>query len=150
MRFQLEMRPVAGGTPATISYRPRRMTRIIAAMGELGMTVDGGRPPRFPLWAVFGVSDFDSVGRPVGGRARDYEAELERILSWHGDTDEDGIPVHKLGSNLGWHVTAQECAAAVRRYDRWREQGRDVPQVFGGKLIPFLRAAMTADGFEVH
>jgi hypothetical protein len=145
------MRSADGGQPpATISYRQRRMSRIVTAMGELGMTVDGGRAPRFPLWAVFGVSDFDSTGHAVGGRAQDYEAELDRILSWHGQTDDDGIPVHKLRSNLGWHVTAQECAAAVRRYEQWCDQGRDVPSVFGDKLIPFLREAMTADGFEVH
>jgi hypothetical protein len=123
------------------------MGRIVNTMVELGMAVDGGPPPRFPLWAVYGVSDFDSVGRPLGGRARDYELALERILSWHGETEEEGIPVHKLSSNLGWHVTAEECAAAVSRFERC---GAQSPSVFGGKLLPFLRAAMMDDGFEVH
>lgn len=136
--------------PVTISYRPRRMARIVTTMGKLNMTVDGGPPPKFPLWAVYGVSDFDSGGRPLGERATDYEAALERILSWHGHTDDEGIPTHKLSSNLGWHVTAEECTAAVRSFECWHEQGQDCPSVFGDKLLPFLRAAMTHDGFEVH
>ena len=119
-------------------------------MTDLDMAVDAGPPPKFPLWAVYGVSDFDSVGRPLGGRARDYESELERILSWHGKTDAPGIPVHKLGSNLGWHVTAQECADAVRGLQRHLDQGGESPAVFGSQLVPFLHAAMTHDGFEVH
>lgn len=123
------------------------MGRIVTAMTGLGMVVDGGPPPRFPLWAVYGVSDFDSVGRPLGGRARDYEAALEKILSWHGNTDADGIPVHKLSSNLGWHVTADECAGALRCLDR---RGERPPSVFGTELLPFLRTAAGHDGFEVH
>jgi hypothetical protein len=123
------------------------MGRIVHAMAELGMVVDGGPPPRFPLWAVYGVSDFDSVGRPLGGRAQDYEAALERILSWHGHTDADGIPVHKLSSNLGWHVTADECAGALRGFQRC---GQQPPSVFGAELVAFLRAAAAYDGFEVH
>jgi hypothetical protein len=152
VRFELEMRTAGGNgpPPATVSYRPRRMSRIIAAMLALRMTVDGGPPPKFPLWAVYGVSDFDSAGRPLGGRAADYQAELATILSWHGHTDEVGIPVHKLRTNLGWHVTAAECAAAVLRYDEWSARGEPSPAVFGDHLIPFLRAAATADGFEVH
>lgn len=145
------MRAPGGAAPSvTISYRPRRMHRIVTTMTALDMAVDGGRPPRFPLWAVYGVSDFDGAGRPLGGRARDYEAELERILSWHGNTDREGIPVHKLSSNLGWHVTAAECAAGVRVFDATIERGQDSPSVFGGQLIPFLRAAAEYDGFEVH
>lgn len=143
----MEMRAGGGVPSASLSFRPRRMGRVVAAMGELGMVVDGGPPPRFPLWAVYGVSDFDSAGRPLGGRARDYEAELERILSWHGATLLEGIPVHKLSSNLGWHVTADECAAAVRAFEGW---GGERPSVFGERLMPFLRVGMGFDGFEVH
>jgi hypothetical protein len=140
-----------GGTPTVrIGFRGRRMARIVAAMTELGMTVDGGPPPKFPMWAVYGVSDFDSAGHPLGGQATDYVAALDRILSGHGQTDQEGIPLHKLRTNLGWHVTAQECAAAVRSFDRWIQRGEPSPSVFGGKLIPLLRASMIGDGFEVH
>lgn len=154
------MRPADGSTTPTalISYRPRRMARIVSTMVGLGMVVDTGPPPRFPLWAVYGVSDFDSVGRPLGGRAADYEAELARILRAHGTTDEPGIPVHKLRTNLGWQVTAPECVAAMRAYDRNRaddadhdaDNAADEPSVFGPNLLPFLRAAGVGDGFEVH
>jgi hypothetical protein len=126
------------------------MARIVAVMTELGMAIDGGPSPKFPMWAVYGVSDFDSVGRPLGGRAMDYEAALEQILSSHGHNDSDGIPLHKLRSNLGWHVTADECVAAVRCLDRWLAGHEEPPQGLGKKLIPFLREAAEGDGFEVH
>lgn len=125
------------------------MARIVTAMTTLGMVADTGPPPKFPLWAVFGVSDFDSAGRPLGGRAKDYEATLDRILSWHGHIDEPGIPLHKVQTNLGWHVTAPECAAALAALERWRETEAS-PPVFGERLVPFLRAAVLIDGFEVH
>jgi hypothetical protein len=123
------------------------MTRIVAAMISLGMVVDTGPPPKFPMWAVYGVSDFDSAGRPLGGHARDYEAALARILSHHGHTDEPGIPLHKLRTSLGWHVTADECTAALARFDA---RSDEPPAVFGVRLVPFLRAAAGGDGFEVH
>lgn len=144
--------PAAGRRPvaAILSFRPRRVSRIAAAMVRLGMAVDTGPPPKFPLWAVYGVSDFDAVGRPVGGRADEYGAALSRILSAHGVSQEPGIPLHKLRTNLGWHVTADECGAAVRRYDRWLGGGEPGPATFGEDLVPFLRAAARHDGFEVH
>jgi hypothetical protein len=151
VRFQLEMRPTGGDPPpVTIDYRLRRMARIVAAMSDVGMVIDGGPQPKFPLWAVYGVSDFDSAGRPLGGRATDYEAALAQILSSHGHNHHDGIPVHKLRTNLGWHVTADECAAAVRCFDRWLDSGEEPPSALGTKLIPFLRQAALRDGFEVH
>lgn len=149
MRFQLELRLAAGEevSPAMLTYRARRMARVVAAMTELKMTVDAGPPPKFPLWAVYGVSDFDSSGRPVGGRAQEYEAALGKILSAHGQTDEKGIPLHKLRSNLGWHVTADECRAAIKSLEA--AEG-PVPNALSPELMGFLRAAMVRDGFEVH
>ncbi|HEX4721744.1 MAG TPA: hypothetical protein VH333_04465 [Pseudonocardiaceae bacterium] len=152
MRFQLELRLAAGEevSPAMITYRQRRMARVTAAMTDLKLTVDAGPPPKFPLWAVYGVSDFDSSGRPMGGRAQEYEAALRRILAAHGNTEEEGIPLHKLRSNLGWHVTADECRAAMKTFDAIRRPDEPVPGVLGPILIGFLRAAMVRDGFEVH
>jgi hypothetical protein len=147
---RLALDDAAQGAALTLSFRPRRMARIVAVMLDLGMAVDAGPPPKFPLWAVYGVSDFDRLGRPVGGRAREYERVLAGILSWHGDTLREGIPAHKLRTTLGWHVTADECAAALRRYDDWCAGGTVPPAVFGPDLIPFLRAATHQDGFEVH
>jgi hypothetical protein len=145
------MRSADGATapPAAIAYRPRRMVKLVAAMLSWRMAVDGGPPPKFPLWAVYGVSDFDSAGRPVGGQATDYETALARILGGHGQTDQEGIPTHKLSTNLGWHVTADECTAALRHFNAGVAAGRDAT-VFGKKLLPFLRAAAAGDGFEVH
>ena len=152
MRFQLELRLAAGEevSPAMITYRPRRMARVISAMTDLRMAVDAGPPPKFPLWAVYGVSDFDSSGRPVGGRAQEYETALRRILAAHGNTEEEGIPLHKLRTNLGWHVTADECRAAMKSFDAIRQPDEPVPSILGPILIGFLRTAMARDGFEVH
>jgi hypothetical protein len=147
VRYHWELRPAEGEAPTILSYRPHRVTRLIAALRSLGMAVDTGPPPRFPLWALYGVSDFDSAGRPLGERAADYEAALARILRHHGHTDEPGIPIHKLRTNLGWHVTAAECRAAV---DAFQARQQDEPAVFGGRLLPFLRKAAAGDGFEVH
>ena len=149
VRYEWEMRAGAGGTApaATLSFRSRRMTRVINTLRAFHMAVDGGPPPKFPLWAVYGVSDFDSAGRPLGDRAADYEAALERILSDHGHTDLPGIPLHKLRTNLGWHVTATECADAIRAFE---DQDRPPPPVFGPRLLSFLRSARAIDGFEVH
>ncbi|HEX3649602.1 MAG TPA: hypothetical protein VHV49_14345 [Pseudonocardiaceae bacterium] len=150
MRFSWELRPADGGggtPPAVVSYRARRMSRIIASMAALGMVVDSGPAPKFPLWAVYGVSDFDSVGRPLGRRAGDYEAALAAILSHHGSTPEPGIPLHKLRTGLGWHVTSAECAAAVARFDARPD---DQPGPLATRVVPFLRAAAAGDGFEVH
>jgi len=152
VRFQWELRLADGErvSPSAVAFRPRRMARIVAMMSELKMTVDAGPAPRFPLWAVYGVSDFDAAGHPVGGRAAEYEAALRAILSSHGHTVECGIPLHKLRTNLGWHVTTDECRAAIDCFDAWRRPGESGPSVFGPELIPFLRAAMVRNGFEVH
>jgi hypothetical protein len=137
----------ADAPAAALSFRPRRMTKVINTLAAFHMAVQSGPPPKFPMWAVYGVSDFDSAGRPLGGRAEDYEAALERILSDHGHTDEPGIPLHKLRTNLGWHVTAAECAAALRAFE---ERAEPPPAVWGTRLLPFLRTARSGDGFEVH
>jgi hypothetical protein len=152
MRFQLELRPTAGEvvSPAMITFRLRRMARIVAVMTDLAMVVDGGPAPKFPLWAVYGVSDFDSSGRAMGGRAMEYELALRRILSAHGRTEDEGIPLHKLRTNLGWHVTADECRAAIKTFDACHRPSDPVPSVFGQELLTFLRTAMVHDGFEVH
>jgi hypothetical protein len=75
VRYHWELRPAEGETPATLSYRPHRVTRLIGALRSLGMAVDTGPPPRFPLWALYGVSDFDSAGRPLGERAAEVAAD---------------------------------------------------------------------------
>jgi hypothetical protein len=126
------------------------MMRVAARMLDLAMACDNGPPPKFPLWAVYGVSDFDALGRPVGGQAEKYEAELRSILAWHGDPKNAGIPLHKLTTPLGWCVTPQECRAAIAAYDRARANGIRHPRIFGTDLVPFLRLAAEQNGFEVH
>ncbi len=151
MSFSWELRTTSAAEPSA-SHRRRSwvMMRIASRMLDLGMACDNGPPPKFPLWAVYGVSDFDVLGRPIGGRAEAYEAELREILSWHGDPARAGIPLHKLTTPLGWHVTTVECRSAVRSYDRARAAGIRHPRIFGTELVPFLRTAAETGGFEVH
>lgn len=59
---------------------------------------------------------------------------------------EPGIPVHKLCSNDGWHVTAVECLSALII---WERRGKPMPEEFMDDVIPFLQAAARRDGFEV-
>ncbi|HEV3356807.1 MAG TPA: hypothetical protein VG247_08420 [Pseudonocardiaceae bacterium] len=151
MSFSWELR----GDGAARGKGPHRrrswvMMRIAARMLDLGMATDNGPPPKFPLWAVYGVSDFDVLGRPVGGQAQEYETELRNILSWHGDPTTRGIPLHKLTTPLGWHVTTEECREAITAYDQARANGIRHPRIFGTDLIPFLRTAAEQHGFEVH
>jgi hypothetical protein len=56
----------------------------------------------------------------------------------------------RLRTNLRWHVTTDECRAAIECFDAWRRPGEPSPGVFGPELIPFLRTAMVRNGFEVH
>jgi hypothetical protein len=151
MSFSWELRGDGAARPNG-PHRRRSwvMMRVAARMLDLNMACDNGPPPKFPLWAVYGVSDFDVLGRPVGGEAQEYESELRTILSWHGDAKNTGIPLHKLTTPLGWYVTPEECRAAVAAYDRARAGGIRHPRIFGTDLIPFLRVATEGDGFEVH
>ncbi len=151
MSFSWELRGDGAGTGKG-PHRRRSwvMMRIASRMLDLGMACDNGPPPKFPLWAVYGVSDFDVLGNPVGGRAEEYAAELRDILAWHGDPKSNGIPLHKLTTPLGWYVTVKECREAITAYDRARANGIRHPRIFGTDLIPFLRAAAEQNGFEVH
>jgi hypothetical protein len=152
MSFSWELRTADGAAKPSAPHRRRSwvMMRVASRMIDLGMACDNGPPPKFPLWAVYGVSDFDVLGRPVGGRAEAYQAELHEILSWHGDPNRVGIPLHKLTTPLGWYVTTTECRAAIQAYDRARAAGIRHPRIFGTDLVPFLRIAAEANGFEVH
>lgn len=127
------------------------MGRLLKAMSGIGMSCDSGAPPRFPLWTVYGVTGFDSLGAPEGARADRYQSELSSILSWHGDPELTGIPQHKLiPPQVGWHVTATECEQALAAYHGHIDAGGSHPWIFGTSFIPFLTVAAEHDGFEVH
>jgi len=113
--------------------------------------------PRFPDADEYGVNyaewkDEDGHWHAgyVGDRAGEYNAEVARVLAWHGP-EIPGIPVHKVcGSNDGWHVTKEECKAALGLYERHIAKGGQHPEAFGDDFIPFLRESARGDGFEVH
>lgn len=85
-----------------------------------------------------------------GDRAQEYEAEGNRVLDWHGP-EIPGIPIHKVcTSNDGWHVTREECRAALKLYESAIRDGKEHPTEFDDDFMPFLQSAAEADGFEVH
>lgn len=84
-----------------------------------------------------------------GERAEEYEKALAEHLAWHGP-EVPGIPLHKFCSNDGWHVTKEECRAALHLYEQAVKGGEAHPESFYTDLIPFLREGGQTDGFEVN
>lgn len=48
----------------------------------------------------------------------DYtEAQLDRVLTWDGCQERPGIAIHKLCSNDGWHIRADEIKSGILHGD---------------------------------
>jgi hypothetical protein len=117
------------------------MGRCRRAMQEAGMVYDSSYSeiPDFPDYtppnAVEGGTD------ALRAAEEEYEKEHEKashvVQVFHPDGS-DLIPIHKLCDNSGWHVTEEECAAAVKA---WREY--DVERSKSGQL-----AVIDEDGNE--
>lgn len=104
--------------------------------------------PAFPRHDSYGVT-YNDEDEVVGDRAKEYEKDLADHLSWHGP-EIPGIPLHKFCSNDGWHVTREECRAALHLYEEALKSGEPHPESFMDDVIPFLREAAATDGFEVN
>lgn len=126
-----------------------RLADALIAMG-MGFEAETFLPvPPWPDREEYGV-DWNDEGDVVGERAKEYEAAVAAVLDWHGP-EIPGIPVHKVcRSNDGWHVTREECRAALQLYEFAIRDGKGHPEAFADDFIPFLRAGAEADGFEVH
>ncbi|SDP96383.1 hypothetical protein SAMN04487905_12020 [Actinopolyspora xinjiangensis] len=144
---------VVQGAPRQHSHRYLRrgvfgMLVTAQEMVRLGMAFTSDMPT-FPESGHLSEEEFTNQGEPVTEQARTYLAQLDETLSAHGG-DGAGIPLHKFGSNDGWHVTAVECADAVAAYDRARTAGTPHPNELEGDVVPFLRTAAQCDGFRVY
>jgi hypothetical protein len=131
---------------------------------EMGFWAENWVPlPPFPSLADFGITDVDDEAHyrkvqqdepwfeyeAISDAAKNFEAATAEHLRWHGP-EIPGIPLHKFCSNDGWHVTREECQAALVRYELAIGNGEPHPEEFSDDLIPFLRAGARYDGFEVY
>lgn len=150
------------------------MSRYRELMYELGMAYEDGEHPEWPKYEAYGVTQeqVEVIEYPEWAEdvtltdeqreaAEKYLAEQERVLSWHGQADTPGIPLHKFGSNDGWIVLPVECQAALGIYmAKLEEVGQDaMANLIDNKAgnrghwaqwLAYLNGAITHDGFEVH
>ena len=152
------------------------MGRARRAMYEAGMVYDSSYSdgPQFP--------DYSPPTSAEGGRealelaeeeyGKAHEEACRPVIEHHPDGG-DTIPLHKLSDNSGWHVTEEECAAAVtawRTYDAARtkalptldEGGTDSDEADSDSIeatfaaawwpqwIAFLDRASRRGGFRVY
>jgi hypothetical protein len=148
------------------------MGRCRRAMYEAGMVYDSAYSdvPEFP--------DYEPPNAVEGGaealRAAEEEYEVEHEKASHvtqvfHPEGAEVIPLHKLGDNSGWHVTEDECAAALKAwqaYDAARtkpgqivaldndDEDESVESTFAAEWWPewiaFLERATTRGGFRVY
>ena len=159
-------------------------------MEQLGMAFeDPTLPPNFPKPEEFGT-DYDHADALESPEdypdvyftdeqtraAVKYREAVNRHLEWHG-IEIPGIPLHKFGSNDGWHVLPAEAEAAVRiwkqAYDEMGEEQARVSVALGGmerdcaldaegnstvdaywsqwlRWVAYLADSVRHEGFEVH
>jgi hypothetical protein len=130
---------------------PDPFTDALIAMGMGFEAEDYFTVPPWPDRAEYGVQYDEWDGHVIGERAKEFEDAVAEVLRWRGPEIPPGIPVPKVcTSNDGWHVTREECRAALRLYEFAIRDGKTHPEAFGDDFIPFLRAAAEADGFEIN
>jgi hypothetical protein len=132
-------------------------------MDALGMLATEYSQPPWPLPAEFGITqdewwNYDHDLPTTDERLLKMQAAVDAMLSW-SPPDEPGIPMHKLGSNDGWVVTALDLTGALALYDRApiheRERVRDSwvgddGGCYWDEWIAFLRRAEALAGFRVY
>jgi hypothetical protein len=149
------------------------MGRYRDLMERLGMAFEDAAHPAWPeaedygltkeqAWATECPEEYpDIMLTPVQQEAgRKYAAEQDRILRWHGK-EIPGIPLHKFGSNDGWHVLPAEAEAAVRIWAEFVKVNGDEKALalvaeavtdtgYWLKWIAYLTGAITHGGFAVR
>lgn len=150
------------------------MGRYRDLMERLGMAFEDDPHPPFPEAEDYGVTWDDVSAAEYPEDYPDHEwtdgalvAALkvkeasDAVLRFHGRTDTPGIPLHKFGSNDGWHVLPAECEAAVRIWRKFvADEGEEAAlnlvtnSVNGAsywlKWIEYLAGAARHGGFEVR
>lgn len=127
------------------------MGPVRQALANVGMAV-ASTMPEIPDDSHLSQEDFSDDGEPATENATLFVQALMRMLADHGAGDAaylGGIPLHKLGSNDGWHVTDTEVTAALAAYDTFIQAGQPHPEEFDDDVIPFLRTAARYQGFRV-
>lgn len=150
------------------------MGRYRDLMEQIGMAFEDDPCPPFPsaedrgidwddVYAVESPEDYPDVTF-TDERLRvicKFREDVQAVLSFHGKADTPGIPLHKFGSNDGWHVLPAESMAAVRIWqqfceDRGREGAlalvadRDGDASYWLRWVEFLTGSVSHGGFEVN
>jgi hypothetical protein len=124
------------------------MARLRERLVELGLAYEpaGGHVKRdeWPDPPEPYEQHFDD-GEPLTPEALAYAEANLAVLKAPRD-ERPGIPLHKLGSNDGWWVTAAECRSTLQL---WERAGSPMPEEFYDDFIPFLRKAAAHGGFRV-
>jgi len=109
--------------------------------------------------------DYVEPGPDVVVLFETHKAATEATLSWRPEPDTDfRIPLHKLGSNDGWHVTPEEAffagntmktirdAEHERYYTVLGAAGFETPDgiAFFDRWVDYLLVASERGGFKVH
>ncbi len=144
-------------------------------METLGMAFEDDPHPPFPDAEDYGITWDDVYAAESPGDHPDHERAdsalaaalkvreaADEVLRFHGRTDTPGIPLHKFGSNDGWHVLPAEAEAAVRTWHKFVENegeekaltvvrehlGDDVS--YWLKWIEYLAGSVRHGGFKVY
>ena len=111
---------------------------------------------------IFGMSKYRIFMSQFHMLAENYEMpkfknhkQWEKIVTAPLAGEEPGIPVDKLCSNDGWLVRPEECASAIKQYERF---SRDIVKIHVGEdnleywdlWIAFIRLAANHGGFRVY
>lgn len=150
------------------------MGRYRDLMERLGMVFEDDPHPPFPKYADYGTDadDADAAENPeyypghqwTDERLRNalkYREAVNAVLAFHGRADTPGIPLHKFGSNDGWHVLPAECEAAVRAWQQFvKDEGEEAALNFVDngvngsgywlEWIAYLAGAARHGGFRVY
>lgn len=115
--------------------------------------------PDFPDLPYPKREDFDSPEKYEAAFSEweeKYEELSEPVKALHPEGG-DVIPSHKFGSNDGWHVTEEECAAAVAAARASElpaptviEDGLEVAVSWWPEWVDFLDRASKRGGFRVY
>ena len=150
------------------------MGRYRNLMERLGMAFEDEPHPPFLKVEDYGVEwdDVYAAESPEDYPEHEWTDERLRgalavreatqaVLDFHGKADTPGIPLHKFGSNDGWHVLPVEAEAAVLTWRKFvADEGEEKALAFVAehvngtgywlKWIEYLAGAARHDGFEVH
>jgi len=111
---------------------------------------------------IFGMGTYRIFMSQFHMLAENYEMpkfknnkQWEKVIDSPLAGEEPGIPVDKLCSNDGWLVRPEECASAIKQYERF---SRDIVKIHVGednleywdKWIAFIRLAANHGGFRVY